>query len=147
MGALDSATINAGIFGWSNATIFDNFKNQVLLPHVTDDFKFIIFEPTGPRIIVGIDDFAQFAVNAYAQGLRGEFHVSGSLSTSCLDKDRYLVEKFDIELIKTLAGVSNLYGRKKQVFLSTSSGLRIESMNLTVHGLVPLPVGFVLPFL
>lgn len=145
--ALDAATINAGILGWSNQTIFDNFKNNVLLPHVTADFKITLPEGAGTRTIQGIDDFAQFAVDAYARGLRAEFHVSGSLSTSCIDKDRYLVEKFDVELAKTIASASTIYGRKKQVFLSTASGLRIESLNLTVHGVVPLAAAIVLPVL
>ena len=146
-GALDAATINAGAFGWSNQTIFDNFKNTVLLPYVTCDIKFIIFEATGPRIIEGMDAFAQFAVDAYARGLRGEFHVSGSLSASCIDKDEYLVEKFDIDFTKTTVSASNVYGKKRAVFLSTNDGLKIKEMNLTIHGLAPLASGFVFPIL
>jgi hypothetical protein len=143
--ALDAATINAGAFGWSNATIFSNFKNNVLLPHVTCDIKFIIFEAAGPRVIEGIDNFAQFAVDAYARGLRGEFHVSGSLSASCLDRDNYLVEKSDIDFTKTLTSASNIFGRKRAIFTSTRDGLRIKEMNLTIHGLAPLASGFVFP--
>lgn len=138
---LDGILINIPVLGQNDSEVTQIVQER-LLPYVTDDFLFVIYDInklSAPMFVVNGSANVAGAVLLQSRilGNWGERHLSNGLGElKCVDSNTYEATKGDLSFARTARGMTMVVGQKFTTFSRTSPAdpFLLKKIILTTQG-------------